>query len=135
MGELGSYFDVSQASAHVDCDQGSDVSNREAVAGNELMPVQFAIHPFETLTSHRSLRFAEFRELLETSLKDRTGILKSASDRSQQFNFHPSVPPLDLGLFTEVAPKKVRFRMPSLPLAPGVAEAIATFVAAAPSGR
>ena len=50
---------ASQASAHVDCDQGSDVSNREAVAGNELMPVQFAIHPFETLTSHRSLSFPQ----------------------------------------------------------------------------
>jgi hypothetical protein len=47
------------------------------------MSVQLAIHPFETLINHRSLRFAVFRELLETSLKDRTGILKSAPDRSQ----------------------------------------------------
>ena len=50
---------ASQASAHVDCDQRSDVGNREAIAGNEMLPVQFAIHPFETLTSHRSLSFPQ----------------------------------------------------------------------------
>src|SRR5271169_3413756 len=82
MDELRSYFDVCQTVAEVDRDQRSDVGNREAVAGNELMSVQFMIHPFKTLISHRSLRLAVFRELLETSLKDRTGILKRASDRS-----------------------------------------------------
>ena len=82
MGELGSYFYISKTSAQVDCDQRRDVGNRETVAGNELMSVQLAIHPLETLINHRSLRFAVFRESLETSLKDRTGILKSASDRS-----------------------------------------------------
>ena len=104
MGELRSYFDVCQASSDVDCDQRSDVGNREAVAGNELMPDQFVIHPFETLINYRSLRFAVFWELPETSLKNLTSILNRASDRSEQFHFHPSVPPLDLRLFTEVVP-------------------------------
>ena len=56
MDKLRSYFDVCQTAAEVDGDQRSDVGNGEAVAGNELMSVQFMIHPIKTLISHRSLR-------------------------------------------------------------------------------
>ena len=44
----------------------------------------------------------------ETALKDRTGILNRASDGSEQFQLHTPVPPLDLRLFAEIAPQKVR---------------------------
>ena len=71
MGELRSYFYVCQTAADVDCDQRRDVRDCEAVAGNELMSAQFAIHPFETPMNYRSLAFAVFRELLEATLKDR----------------------------------------------------------------
>jgi hypothetical protein len=47
------------------------------------MTVQFAIHPLETLIDYRPLRFAIFRKLLKAALKDRTGILNRASDRSE----------------------------------------------------
>ena len=32
------------------------------------------------------------------------GILNRACDWSKQFQFHPAIPPLDLGLFAQVAP-------------------------------
>src|SRR6516165_6257122 len=46
MGQLRGYFYLRQTVADIDRDQRSDVSDREAVAGNKLMPVQLAIHPF-----------------------------------------------------------------------------------------
>jgi hypothetical protein len=49
MGEFWSYFYVCQTACDVDCDQRSDVGDCEAVAGDELMSVQLAIHPFEAL--------------------------------------------------------------------------------------
>jgi hypothetical protein len=78
------------------------------------MSAQFAIHPFETPINHRSLLFAVFRELLEAALKDRTDVLNRACNRSEQFQFHPTIPPLDLGLFAEVAPEEIWFRMKPL---------------------
>src|SRR5260370_41481028 len=75
---------------------------------DELVSVQLAIHPFQALMNGRTLSFAVVRELLETALKDRTGILNRASDSSEQFQLHPPVPPLDLRLFAEIAPQKVR---------------------------
>src|SRR5436309_72526 len=111
MGELWSYFYVCQTASKVDCDQRRDVGDCEAVPRDELVSVQLAIHPFEALMNDRTLRFAVVRELLETALKDRTGILNRASDCSEQFQFHPPVPPLYLRLFAEVAPQKVRFGM------------------------
>ena len=114
MGELRSYFYVCQTAADVDRDQRRDVRDCEAVAGNELMSAQFAIHPFETPINYRSLLFAVFRKLLEAALKDRTGILNRAYNRSQEFQFHPTILPLDLGLCVQVAPEKIRFRMKPL---------------------
>jgi hypothetical protein len=46
--------------------------------------VQLAIHPFEALMNGRTLSFAVVRELLETALEDRTGILNRPSDGSEQ---------------------------------------------------
>ena len=59
-----------QKAADLDRDQRRHVRDCEAVAGNELLSAQFAIHPFETLI-YRSLFFAIFRELPEAALKDR----------------------------------------------------------------
>jgi hypothetical protein len=64
-----------------------------------------AIHPFEALINECTLSFAVVRELLETALEDRTGILNRASDGSEQFQLHTPVPPLDLRLFAEIAPR------------------------------
>src|SRR5262249_1404014 len=55
-----------------------------------------------------TLSFAVVRELPETALEDRTGILNRASDGSEQFQLHTPVPPLDLRLFAEIEPQKVR---------------------------
>src|SRR5262249_59176522 len=70
--------------------------------GDELVSVQLAIHPFEALITECTLNFAVVRELLETPLEDRTGILNRASDGSEQFQLHMPVPPLDLRLFAEI---------------------------------
>src|SRR5262249_31644375 len=62
----------------------------------------------------RTVSFAVVRELLETALKNRTGILNRASDGSEQLQLHPPVPPLDFRLFAEIAPQKVRLGMKPL---------------------
>ena len=41
-----------------DADKGGNVGNRKAVAGNELVSLQFVIHSFEALINNRSLRLA-----------------------------------------------------------------------------
>src|SRR6266480_4054366 len=117
IGELGSYFYFCQAAADVDCDQRGDVGDRKAVACDKLVSVQFAIHPFEPLLHDRTLRLAILWELLETALKDRTGILNRASNRSEQLQLHSPVPHLDLRLFAQIAPEQVRFRMKPLQIA------------------
>src|SRR5262249_53465695 len=66
VGELRSYFYVCQTTADVDCDQRGDVCDRETVASDKLLSIQLAIHPFESLTDDRTLRFAVVRELLES---------------------------------------------------------------------
>jgi len=40
--------------------------------------------------------------------------LNRACNSSEQFQFHPTIPPLDLGLFAEVAPEEIWFRMKPL---------------------
>ena len=75
-----SYFYVCQTAPDIDCHQRRDVRDCEAVPGDELVSVQLAIHPFESLMDDRTLRFAVVRELLETTLKDRARILNRASD-------------------------------------------------------
>lgn len=104
MGQLGFYFYVREAATEVDGDQRSDVGNSETIAGNKFMAVEFAVHPFESLIDYRALCLSVLRKLHETTLKDWAGMLKSTSDRSEQFDFHSTVPPLDLYLLTEVAP-------------------------------
>src|SRR5262249_28146674 len=86
----------------------------EAVPRDELVSVQLAIHPFQALMNDRTLSFAVVRELLETALKNRTGILNRASDGSEQLQLHPPVPPLDFRLFAEISPQKVRLGMKPL---------------------
>ena len=103
MSKLRSYLYVCKPAADIDCDKRSDIGDRKAVAGNKLMPVQFAIHPLEPLINYRPLRLTIFRELLEAALKDWTGVLNSAPDRSEKLKFHPAIPPLDVRLLTEVA--------------------------------
>ena len=103
MSKLRSYLYVCQPAADIDCDKRGNIGDREAVAGNKLMPVEFAIHPFKPLINYRPLRFAIFRELLKAVLKNWTGILNRAPDRSEKLEFHPAVPPLDVRLLTEVA--------------------------------
>src|SRR5262249_2985610 len=71
VGELRSYFYVCQTVADVDCDQRGDIGNRETVASDKLVPVQLAIHPFESLMHDPTLRFAVVRELLVTTFKER----------------------------------------------------------------
>src|ERR1700720_1859432 len=78
------------------------------------MAAEFAVHPFEALIDYRALCLPIFRKLLETTLKDWAGILKSTSDRSEQFEFHATIPPLDFRLFAQVAPQEVRFGMEPL---------------------
>src|SRR5262245_9251023 len=90
------------------------VGDCEAVPGDELVSVQLAIHPFEALINECTLSFAVVRELLETPLEDRTGILNRASDGSEQFQLHTPVPPLALRLFAEIATQKVRLGMKPL---------------------
>ena len=71
-----------------------NVGDREAVARNKLMSVQFAIHPLKPLINHHPLRLTIFRELLKTALKDWTGILNRAPDRdssSSIWRFHLSM--------------------------------------------
>jgi hypothetical protein len=70
MSKLRSYLYVCQPAADIDCDKRGNIGDREAVAGNKLMPVQFAIHPLKPLISYRPLRLAVFWELLKTALKD-----------------------------------------------------------------
>jgi hypothetical protein len=72
IGELRSYFNVCQRAADVDCDQRRNISDCVAVAGNELITAQFAIHPFETPTNCSSLLLPVFRELFEAASKDWT---------------------------------------------------------------
>src|SRR5262249_13471848 len=55
-----------------------------------------------------TLTVAVVSELPETYSEDRTGILNRASDGSEQFQLHTPVPPLDLRLFAEIEPQKVR---------------------------
>src|SRR5262245_56406603 len=98
IGESRSYLYVCQTAADIDCDQRGDVGDRETVARDKLVSVQFMIHPFESLMRDRALCLTVVRELLETALKDRTRILNRASDCSEQFQFHPPVPHLDLRL-------------------------------------
>jgi hypothetical protein len=50
------------------------VGDCKAVGGNELMFVQFLIHPFEALINDRSLGFAIFRKLSKAVLKQWIGI-------------------------------------------------------------
>jgi hypothetical protein len=102
------YFYVCQTAADIDCHQRRDVGDCESVPRDELVSVQFAIHPFQALMNDRALNFAVLRVLLETALKDRTGILNRASDGGEQFQLHPPVPPLNLCLFAEIAPQKIR---------------------------
>jgi hypothetical protein len=64
MSEPRSYLYVCQTASNVDCDQGGNVGDRKTVGRNELMSVQFLIHPFKTLINDRALRLAIFRELL-----------------------------------------------------------------------
>jgi len=47
----------------------------KAVGGNELIFVQFLIHPFEALINDRPLGFAIFRKLSKAVLKQWIGIL------------------------------------------------------------
>src|SRR5215510_11595137 len=104
MSQLGVYFYVREAAPEVDGDQRRIVGISETIAGNKFMAVEFAVHPFESLIDYRALCLSVLRKLLETTLKDWASVLKSTSDRSEQFDFHPTVPPLDLCLLTEVAP-------------------------------
>lgn len=83
MSKLRSNFYVRQPPADIDCDQCGNIGDREAVAGNKLMSVQFAIHPLKPLIDYRPLRLAIFRELPKAVLKDWIGILKGATDRSE----------------------------------------------------
>ena len=96
-------LDFCKTAAEVDRDQRSDIGDGKAITSNEFVSVQFAIHAFQALISQRPLRLAIFRELLKTTLKDRTDILNRASDRGEQFQFYPAISPLDLGLFANVA--------------------------------
>jgi len=48
--------------------------------------------------------------LLEKLLR-RGEPLNSTSDRSEQFEFHATIPPLDFRLFAQIAPQEVRFGM------------------------
>src|SRR6516225_7739589 len=80
VGELRSYFYVCQTTADADCDQCGDVGDRETVASDKLLSVQLTIHPFESLMRDPTLRFTVVRELLITTLKDRTRILNRPSD-------------------------------------------------------
>ena len=68
--ELRSYFYVCQTAPDIDCHQRRDVGDCEAVPRDELVSVQFAIHPFEALIDYRSLRLAVFWELFNSALKD-----------------------------------------------------------------
>jgi hypothetical protein len=88
IGELRSYFNVCQRAADVDCDQRPNIRDCVAVAGNELITAQFAIHPFETPTNCSSLLLPVFRELLEAALKDWTSILGGARYGCEQFQFN-----------------------------------------------
>jgi hypothetical protein len=90
------------------------VGDCKAVGGNELMSVQFLIHPFEALISDRSLGFAIFRKLSKAVLKQWIGVLGRATDWSEQFQFHPAIPPLDFRLFAHAAPEEVGFRLKPL---------------------
>src|SRR5262249_13056573 len=117
VGELRSYFYVCQTVADVDCDQRGDIGNRETVASDKLVPVQLAIHPFESLMHDPTLRFAVVRELLVTTLKDRIRILNRAPDCREQLQFHSPVPHLDLRLFAYIAPEQVRLGMKPLQIA------------------
>src|SRR5262245_66630168 len=98
VGELRSYFYVCQTTADVDCDQRGDVGDSETVASDKLLSVQLAVHPFESLMDDRTLRFAVVRELLDTTLKDRAGILNRASDVSEPLQFQQPVRLPDLPL-------------------------------------
>jgi hypothetical protein len=44
---------------------------------------------------------------MNRALKDRTGVLNCSWYWSEQFQFHPTIPPLDLGLFVQVAPEEI----------------------------
>src|SRR5262245_13535776 len=117
IGEFRRYLYVCQTAADIDCDQRGDVGDRETVAGDKLVSVQFTIHPFESLMRDRALCFTVVRELLETALKDRTRILNRASDCGEQLQFHPPVPHFDLRLFAQIAPKQVWLGMKPLQIA------------------
>src|SRR5262249_36305615 len=91
-----------------------DVGNSKAIAGNKFMAAEFAVHPFETLIDYRPLCLSVFRKLLETTLKDWANILNSTSDRSEQFELHATIPPLDFRLFAQIAAQEVRFGMEPL---------------------
>src|SRR5262245_2881152 len=80
VGEPRRNFYVRQTTADVDCDQRGDVGYRETVSGDELVSIQLAIHPLESLMRDGTLRFTVIRELLETALEDRTGVLNCPSD-------------------------------------------------------
>ena len=94
-----------KVTADVDCDQRRYVCDCVAVAGNELVSAQFAVHPFDAATNCRSLLLAVFRELFEAASKDWTSVLGGARCGCEQFQFHAAIPPLDLGLFAKVAPE------------------------------
>ena len=70
IGEFQSYLYVCQTAADIDCDQRGDVGDRETVARDKLVSVQFTIHPFESLMRDRALCLTVVRELLETALKE-----------------------------------------------------------------
>jgi hypothetical protein len=58
------------------------------------MAAEFAVHPFEALIDYRALCLPVFRKLLETTLKDWAGILKStiaANNSSSMRRFHLSI--------------------------------------------
>ena len=60
MGELRAIFMSAKAAANVDPDKGGNVGDRKAVAGDELVSLQFVIHSFEALINNRTLRLAIF---------------------------------------------------------------------------
>src|SRR6266480_1456813 len=63
IGELRRDRDVSHAPGDVDCDQRSDVGDREPVAGDELAPGQLAVHPLQSLLHDGALRLAVIGKL------------------------------------------------------------------------
>jgi len=55
IGELRTYLYACQTAPDIDCDQRGDVGDRETVARNKLVSVQFTIHPFESLMRDRAV--------------------------------------------------------------------------------